>query len=242
MRKNENEYEYMSEKKSWARVKSWVESLSPESIEYLKTTLSVAIPVIQEWESRGYGEIPFSNFQFQEKGVPAGVALMQLDDIGSRANSEIKQQENLYTEPDGSNLRLSVLKIFPGETVKILKYTQQLVAKKLPEQKPIERPLQFIDKEAVLKINNISIQLPPHKNEHWFCQAAFEYSPNEPVDWDELYEKMSGSYELFFGKPKGTKTNWRKVYDTMEAINNRVVERGFSKIFTWQEKTIRRLY
>ena len=100
---------------------------------------------------------------------------------------------------------------------------------------------EFLDDDAVLKFGKIRIQLPPHKNEHWFCKAAFEYLPNEAVDWEELYEKMTGYYGNFFGKPKTSKENWRKVYDTMEAINRRIESQNLGKLFSWQEKTVRRL-
>jgi len=112
---------------------------------------------------------------------------------------------------------------------------------KLKESRPTsERKSGFIDETAQLKIDGTTIQLPPHKNEHWLCKGAFEYSVGEPIDWEELYEKITGYYQAFYGKPKTTRANQRLVYDAMEAINQRIIDKGLEPLFNWQEKTLRR--
>jgi len=98
----------------------------------------------------------------------------------------------------------------------------------------------FLDKEAKLLIGKQTILLPPQKNEHCFCRVMFHYPVNEPIDWSEVYEEITGGD--IFGEKDKTKTKWRMVYDTVEAINGRVKKYFDSPLFKWEEKTIRRLY
>lgn len=111
----------------------------------------------------------------------------------------------------------------------------------LREQKVPSNKVEFLDEESVLKLGDKKCALPPYKNEHFFCRAAFEHQVNEPIDWSIIYEKMTGYYEEHFGKSKDTRQNQRRVYDAMEAINKRVKELlDIEKLFVWQEKTIKR--
>lgn len=59
--------------------------------------------------------------------------------------------------------------------------------------------VKFDDNEGVLTYGNKRCQLPPFKNEHYFCRAAFEYpvgsgnwytGKHEPLITRELYEKV----------------------------------------------------
>jgi hypothetical protein len=111
----------------------------------------------------------------------------------------------------------------------------------LREQKTQSDKVEFLDEESALKLGEKKCPLPPYKNEHFFCRAAFEQQINEPIDWSIIYEKMTGYYGEHFGKSKDTRENWHRVYDTMEAINKRVKELlNIEKLFVWQEKTIKR--
>ena len=113
--------------------------------------------------------------------------------------------------------------------------------KHLREQKTQSDKVEFLDEESVLKLGDKKCPLPPYKNEHFFCRAAFEHQINEPIDWSIIYEKMTGYYGEHFGKSKDTRENWHRVYDTMEAINKRAKELlDIEKLFVWQEKTIKR--
>lgn len=98
--------------------------------------------------------------------------------------------------------------------------------------------IEFDDNEAALVCGNKRCQLPPFKNEHYFCRAVFEYPVNEPVDWSLIFEKMTGHLK---GEEDLPKNGWRKVYDTMEAINKRTRDvLGLPNLFVWREKTITR--
>jgi len=111
----------------------------------------------------------------------------------------------------------------------------------LREQKTQSDKVKFLDDESALELAGKKCPLPPYKNEHFFCRAAFEHQINEPIDWSIIYEKMTGYYGEHFGKSKDTRENWHRVYDTMEAINKRVKELlNIEKLFVWQEKTIKR--
>lgn len=102
----------------------------------------------------------------------------------------------------------------------------------------------FNDNKAQLMIDDLIIQLPPYKNEHYLCRVMYTHTTNEPVDWSEVYEQMTGYYEAYYGKLPVTRASWRIVYDTMVALNNRIKEVANTDnvLFTWQEKTIQRKY
>lgn len=99
-------------------------------------------------------------------------------------------------------------------------------------------PVEFDDNEAVLVCGNKRCQLPPFKNEHYFCRAVFEYPTNEPIDWSLIFERMTGHLK---GEEDLPKNGWRKVYDTMERINKRAGDvLGLPNLFVWREKTVTR--
>lgn len=105
-------------------------------------------------------------------------------------------------------------------------------------------PVIFNDNEAIIEAKGCKCQLPPFRNEHFLCRAVYEYSAGEVVDWSFLYEKMTGYYSAYYGKPQNTRENWRLVYDAMMAVNKRVKQTFNTKnnLFTWQEKTLKRNY
>ncbi len=111
----------------------------------------------------------------------------------------------------------------------------------LREQRTQGDKVKFLDDESTIELGGKKCPLPPYKNEHFFCRAAFEHQINEPIDWSIIYEKMTGYYEEHFGKSKDTRENQRRVYDAMEAINKRAKELlDIEKLFVWREKTIKR--
>lgn len=133
---------------------------------------------------------------------------------------------------------------FSGEEIKIeidRERFEKFYKKHLKEQEAPISKIEFLDDEALLKLGDKKCSLPPYKNEHFFCRAAFEYQINEPIDWSIIYEKITGYYQEHFGKSKDTRENWHRVYDTMEAINKRAKELlNIEKLFVWQEKTVKR--
>lgn len=110
---------------------------------------------------------------------------------------------------------------------------------KLSKQK-----IKFDDENATIEISNQKCALPPYKNEHYFCRAVFEHKANEPVDWSIIYEKITGYYQAYYGKPPASRRHWRLVYDTMRSLNERIKEtvNTDEDLFVWQEKTVKRKY
>lgn len=102
----------------------------------------------------------------------------------------------------------------------------------------------FDDAVAKIRIGKQFIQLPPHRNEHLFCRAVFEYKQGEPIDWSVIYEKISGTDLGDKTNAKDVEKQKRTVYDTMKAINDRVCEgiRTEDKLFVWDEKTVKRAF
>lgn len=97
---------------------------------------------------------------------------------------------------------------------------------------------EFDDETATLKINSISIQLPSHKDEHYFCRAIFKYLPNEPVDWSLIFKEMTGCEER-----KGKDKDKRKVYDAFLSVNKRILKMtGLKDFFRWDTKSAKRTY
>ena len=104
--------------------------------------------------------------------------------------------------------------------------------------------LAFDDDEAQLKVGDKLCQLPPFKNEHFFCRAIFEYPKNEPVDWSVIYGKMTGNDQNKQSDGNTTTSEKRSVYDTMNALNKRVMEVANTddKLFIWSQRTVTRLH
>jgi len=96
----------------------------------------------------------------------------------------------------------------------------------------------FDDNGAMIVTGELKCPLPPHKNEHFFCRAMFQFLPKEFIDWSTIYEKMENI------EPIDEDKNKRSVLDTMYAVNNRVKEifNTDDKLFTWKEKSITRNY
>lgn len=138
--------------------------------------------------------------------------------------------------PTAFNVRIKFQKENIDTTTKSDIFSSRIILKDLE--------IKYNDNGANLEIGDTVCQLPPYKNEHYFCRAIFSYDVNKPVDWSEIYEAITGYYEKYYGKPQKVKENWRIVYDAMEAVNKRVqkVIKTNDKLFTWQEKTVKRNY
>ncbi len=184
-----------------------------------------------------------------EKDELISIAIWDFSDNGKISKTDIRnglrklaEDEKLFHLEDAVSLYMQ--EWLPGEEIKIRinrKRFEEFYKEHIEEQKAPTGKVEFLDNESVLKLGDKKCALPPYKNEHFFCRAAFEHQINEPIDWSIIYEKMTGYYEDHFGKSKDTRENWHKVYDTMVAINKRVEDAlGIEKLFIWQEKTIKR--
>jgi hypothetical protein len=111
------------------------------------------------------------------------------------------------------------------------------------DKKPDEKPSEFLDEEAQIKVDGFTLQLPPYKNEHAFCRAMFRYKVNEPVEWDIIYEEISGINKSIPNneRDRTPDQNKRTVSDTMRSINERIEQNRSSELFKRSDNTYRRL-
>ncbi len=103
--------------------------------------------------------------------------------------------------------------------------------------------VEFDNSKAVVLIDEYICQLPPDKDEHFFCRAMFSHPAGEPVSWDICYEEMTGVEPDLMTNRRQMRPEQRKVYDTMLRINNRI-QKGTSinkNLFIWKNQTIRRI-
>jgi hypothetical protein len=121
-----------------------------------------------------------------------------------------------------------------GYVYKKLAKEYQRKSKKKQKKNLDLKNLIFSEEESAIKNENLNCSLPPYKNEYDLCKVMFEKKIGIPIEWDIVYEKMTGD-ENFENK-------WRVIYDTMRRLNKRFVESFDTKreLFTWQNKTIKR--
>lgn len=150
------------------------------------------------------------------------------------------------SESEANGFHLKILPKFDEVYGELRKKAEKLQPKEnsAPKTSLKSQEIKFDDDKSLIQIGKQNIPIPPYKNEHYFCRAIFEHAINEPIDWSIVYEKMTGFHEAYYGKPQKTEENWRIVYDTMRAINQRVKDtiNTNDDLFTWQEKTIKRNY
>ena len=150
------------------------------------------------------------------------------------------------SESEANGFHLKILSKFDEVYEEFKKKAEKLQPKEnsAPKTNLKSQEIKFDDDKSLIQIGKQNIPIPPYKNEHYFCRAIFEHAINEPIDWSIVYEKMTGFHEAYYGKPQKTEENWRIVYDTMRAINQRVKDtiNTNDDLFTWQEKTIKRNY
>ncbi len=154
--------------------------------------------------------------------------LQRLEDLGViKFDGIVNEKTNRPYGGEAYTVTTPILRIWFLKDADI----EELIQKEVPQNGSIE----FLDNEVRLKCGKKICQLPPYKNEHFFCRAVYTYQINEPIDWSAIYEKMAGE------EPKNYEKNSRTVYDTMESINKRAKKTfGVENLFVWREKTITR--
>lgn len=191
-------------------------------------------------------ELHYQVKQYQRTRVrfPSSITF-DYDDLYSYLPSEERLKNYIFLQVDSLD-GLKKAKNLLDEKLKIRGLEKKVA---LPKQKNKKNDLKstevkYDDDKATLEIGNKKCQIPPYKNEHYFYRAIDEHGANEPVDWSIIYEKMTGYYEIYYGKPQKTRENWRLVYDTMRALNKRIKRtiNTDDNFFTWQEKTVKRNY
>jgi hypothetical protein len=87
------------------------------------------------------------------------------------------------------------------------------------------KKISFDKKESYLSIDNKKIKIPYASNQYYLCEALFS-NPLKRWEQDELLEKFGEDTN-----PEG----WRKVYDSMLAINKKI----FFKLIIYEDRTYR---
>ena len=80
------------------------------------------------------------------------------------------------------------------------------------KQKPLQKLITFAKSDCKLTVDGTEIEIPYSSYQYYFCQALFQ-KPHKKWEADELLEIFG---EKDFGSEK-----WRKVYDTMVALNKK---------------------
>ena len=87
----------------------------------------------------------------------------------------------------------------------------------------------FLKKESKLVVDAQAIDIPYASYQYYFCDTLFS-KPQKRWEIDEIIEK--------FGESNG-KDSWRKVYDTMVALNKKLSVYLAEKLFIVKDKTYR---
>ena len=125
-------------------------------------------------------------------------------------------------------ITIMLMGIFLPFTAKIYKETLSRIKK---EKRATYTPhtIQFIKKECKLLIDQEVIDIPFASLQYYFCSALFS-NLHKRWEVDELLEK--------FGEEINTES-WRKVYDTMVALNKKANQYINDKLFIVKNKTYR---
>lgn len=100
----------------------------------------------------------------------------------------------------------------------------------------------FDNETAQLKVGNfLTANFPPHKNEHYLLRKVFSFRKNEAVDWQDIYEEISGTESKTIDKDEVERQK-KSIKDTVRAVNNRVKEvcNTDSDLLSWGIKNVTR--
>ena len=88
----------------------------------------------------------------------------------------------------------------------------QKIGRKDVKQKPLPKSITFMKSECKINIDGNEIEIPYSSYQYYFCKALFQ-KPQKKWEADELLE-------IFGDKELGSE-KWRKIYDTMVALNKK---------------------
>ncbi len=107
---------------------------------------------------------------------------------------------------------------------------EKIAAKKAPKG-----DIEFDDDKTSLYIKGKECKLPAFKDEHYLCRALYTRLKEEPIDWEILYEEITGS------KVENVEKNKKKIRDAVDRLNTRVEALlGVERFVKWENKTARR--
>lgn len=125
-------------------------------------------------------------------------------------------------------LNIGIGLVIGTSLIPIVYFLNKKIQKRIEQnikQKPDPKSISFIKKDCKLTIDTVTIEIPYASHQYYYCLALFQ-KPQKKWEADELLEILGED----FGSEK-----WRKVYDTMVALN-RKTEQLIDKLFMVKDK------
>ena len=99
--------------------------------------------------------------------------------------------------------------------------------------------INFDDETATLHIGKTTVRFPSHKNEHLILRHMFGCRIDEAIDWELVYETISGHTQNKINK-KDIEKRKRSVRDGVSAINKRIAEvaNTETKLITMKDSSV----
>ncbi|MCL5410588.1 MAG: hypothetical protein M1324_01895 [Patescibacteria group bacterium] len=93
--------------------------------------------------------------------------------------------------------------------------------------------IEYNNDSAEVIIGKTKCAMPLHKNNHCLCRMMFNQPIGKAICWDEIYTEM-------FGNSEPAKNQWRRVYDSMNDINNQIKKKlnTNDELFSWRSKSV----
>ncbi len=187
-------------------------------------------------EVEGYGKICVINVNFSDLMLeyPNSPSLTNIRHI---VRNQLEKKHKVLEIVDTNNDK------WYGSTRFILEIKEQKFEKLYKEYEPTELKgkvnlkkdhVKFLEDKSTIVVGDLECPLLPYKNEFYLCKVMFNQKVNTPISWDFIYKETTGD--------EGPKNEWRSVYDTMRKVNKRFMQK-FNidyKLFSWQNKTIKR--
>lgn len=123
-------------------------------------------------------------------------------------------------------------------------FGNQEETEKKPKTKLSNYVISFDNETAKLSIGDFeSVSFPSHTNQHYVLRKLFSHRKGEAIDWQEIYEDMTGTKSTTL-KGEEIEKQKKSVKDAVRAINTRVKEvcNTDSELLLWETKCIKRLY
>jgi hypothetical protein len=125
-----------------------------------------------------------------------------------------------------------------------LEVSTQKQNKKSKPVKLSDFEISYDDEIQTLKIGDYkTVQFPAYTNQHYVVRVLFSRAKGEAVDWQNIYEPMSGKKSDTLNK-KEIEAQKRSVKDAVRAVNKRVQEVANTQceLIKWGQKTAQRNY
>lgn len=93
----------------------------------------------------------------------------------------------------------------------------------------------FTENIPALVFANFELPIKFGSMQFCLCKIAFGRKINEPISWDEVAEEIEGH------KKDDLKSDWKRIYYVFRRLNKNFHQATGKYLFTWENKTFRRL-